>query len=76
YFLSQREPSQSNIDATVADLKNTIESHFKDYHEETDKKIMAEMIKLYYENVESNLRPEYLQDLSKYQKKFDNYAEA
>ena len=76
YYLGKSGASQDDINAVIDGLKPTIERHFKDYNRDTDLKILAELIRIYYENVDNNLRPEYLQDLSKYDAKYDDYAMA
>jgi len=48
------------------------EVHFKDYNEETDKLIFAEMIRLYYENVPVEFHPEYFLTLDKISKKTED----
>jgi hypothetical protein len=50
--------------------KSTV--HFKDYNEATDRKIFAEMMKSYYENMPVEYYPEYLKQIEKYAKKSDD----
>jgi hypothetical protein len=74
YYIAKSGASQEDIDITIANLKSVVEKHFKDYHSDTDMKILAEMVRLYYENVDISFRPEFLKDLSKYQKKSEDYS--
>ena len=61
------------------DAKNHADNFYKDYHPPTDKKIFAEMIKLYYENIPVEFHPEYFKNLEKYfrksEKPFKHFAE-
>lgn len=62
----------SNIELLRNDAKAKGDSHFKDYNEATDKKIFAEMIRLYYENVPVEFHPAFFENFDKITKKADN----
>ncbi len=62
----------SNIEILRDDAKAKGDSHFKDYNEATDKKIFAEMIRLYYENVPVEFHPAFFANFDKITKKADD----
>ncbi len=64
-------------DKTAFDgLKETIESHFKDYNAATDQKILAATLKMYSERIPSEYHPEIIPNIieKKYKGDFDKYA--
>jgi hypothetical protein len=65
-----------NIETLKRDAQGKADSHFKDYNEATDKKIFAEMIKLYYENVPKEFHPAYFANFEKITAKSANKYQA
>ncbi|HEY4800664.1 MAG TPA: S46 family peptidase [Bacteroidia bacterium] len=71
------------VDAKPDDLKKKLEnfnagtkSFFKDYNKETDKKLFVAMLKLYYENVDKTMHPDFYSTIqSKYKGNYEKYAE-
>jgi hypothetical protein len=63
------------VETLKKDAQTKADAHFKDYNEATDKKIFAEMIKLYYENIPVEFHPAYFANFEKITKKStDKYA--
>lgn len=55
----------ANIEIIKKEALTKADAHFKDYNEETDKKLFAETLKLYYENIPSEFYPNYFKNLNK-----------
>ena len=60
------------VDAIKQEVIATGAAHFKDYNEATDKKIFAEMIRLYYENIPAEFHPAFFEKFDKITKKADD----
>ena len=60
------------VELIKQEVISTGKAHFKDYNEATDKKIFAEMIRLYIENVPEEFHPAYLENFDKITKKADD----
>ncbi len=73
--------SENNLRPEIAEvIKNRlvedVDSHFKDYDAETDKKVAASLMKLYAENIEHEYHPSFFADVRKKRKgNFEKYAE-
>jgi hypothetical protein len=64
------------ITKTVNSLKDRSEKYFKDYNAPTDKKLLAAMLELYYQDVPKELQPEILLKYGKkYKGNFNKLAE-
>lgn len=64
YQTMKAKPNDNEaIQPFINELKSKAESHFKDYDAETDKKILTEMLWLFYQNVDKNLHPSILQSI-------------
>lgn len=50
---------EGELEKTIASLKNTVASHFKDYHRPTDMKVFEAITPMYLENLDKELRPEF-----------------
>ncbi len=50
--------SQEDINKAIETAKGNAKVHFKDYNLPTDKKIVAALLKMYYENVDKQFHPE------------------
>jgi len=60
------------VELIKQEVISTGKANFKDYNEATDKKIFAEMIRLYIENVPEEFHPAYLENFDKITKKADD----
>ncbi len=70
-----KDATDGNVEILKKDAQAKADAHFKDYNEETDKKIFAEMIKLYRENVPAEFHPAFFENFDKITKKStDKYA--
>ncbi len=73
--------NKETIDQTIADLQSGIDEQFKDYVPETDKKILAALLTMYYTDQPASDRPAVLEEIvKKYKGKsasesFAKYAE-
>jgi hypothetical protein len=68
--------SAESIEVLKKDAQTRADNHFKNYNEETDKKMFAEMLKLYYENIPQEFHPNYFAQLDKIKVKTGNKYEA
>lgn len=76
-MLSIDNPDQDKINKIVAGIGNRAEKFFKDFNFDTDKKLWAEMMKMYAENVPAEQQPEYLKKMiKKYKGDYTKFAEA
>ncbi len=70
-----KDATDQNVETLKKDAQAKADAHFKDYNEDTDKKIFTEMIKLYYENIPIEFHPAYFANFEKITKKStDKYA--
>ncbi len=60
------------VEAIKQEVVATGAAHFKDYNEATDKKIFAEMTRLYYENIPKEFHPAFFENFDKITKKADD----
>lgn len=56
--LSLPEPNQEKLTRMKESLKKYIDRHFKNYNEPTDRKLLAAMFQMYYNNVPENQQPQ------------------
>jgi hypothetical protein len=65
-----------NVKNRIAQSEKTMENFLKNYNQPTDKKISAVMLKLYYDNVPSEDRPDILNEIyNDYAGDFGKYAD-
>lgn len=64
YQTMKSKPDDKNaLNPFVNDLKNKLEPHFKDYDAYTDQRLLAEMLLMYYQNVDKNSHPEIIRTI-------------
>ena len=74
--LTADDPDPENTKEMIVSLKTSSVKYFKDYNLPTDKKLLAAMIKMYYENIPMDQQPDYLKDMAKkYNGNFNKYAD-
>ncbi len=74
--LSNEEMEQEALDEVIKGMKEQAEDFFKDYHAETDKKVMTAMIELLLEDVEMDYLPEFVQEVqTKYKGDAEKYVD-
>ncbi|HPE55317.1 MAG TPA: S46 family peptidase [Bacteroidales bacterium] len=74
--LEADEVNQENVDKQVQRMKDMLPDYFKDYNLPTDKKLLAAMMKMYYENVPADQQPAYIKEIhKKFKGNFDAYAD-
>ena len=77
--LERLSGNDSGDQLIINDAKNQAASHFKNYHSNTDMKLLAEMTKLYYNNLPENFHPQSYNNIEKLAKKstepFHSFAE-
>ncbi len=72
----KKAKKEEQIKQTAENMKESIEEHFKDYDEATDRDVFAAMIKIYYEKVPDSLHPEVLdKNMKKFKGDFKTYAD-
>ena len=64
-----KDNNKEKIDKEVENLKNEAETFFKDYHSNTDEKVLVAMLELYSNELNQNFYPTFFQDIDK---KFKN----
>jgi len=70
------EPDQSKQDEIIDDLMKRTHDYFKDYNLPTDKKLLAAMMKMFYEDIPASQQPDYLKKIAKkYKGDFNKYAD-
>ncbi len=70
------EVDREKVDQQIERLKGRTMEYFKDYNLPTDKKLLAAMLEMYYENVPSEQQPDYLKEIHKKHKgDFKAYAD-
>ncbi len=73
--LEKKEPNQQLIKNYIEQISATSEQYFKNYNMATDVKMLAAMLKLYYEDVPKQMQPAYLEKIhKKYKGNFEAYA--
>ena len=74
-LLSAKEKSKEEIDKTVAGLKELSDEFFKDYNAPTDEKLLATILKMYYEDVPADQHPMVIEKIhKKYKGDFSAFA--
>ncbi|MCU0447739.1 MAG: S46 family peptidase [Microscillaceae bacterium] len=69
--------NQEEVNKQVAELKSELAEMYKDYNASTDKKILAALYKMTYEDVEKAMRPDFFAEIeTKYGGDFNKFAEA
>lgn len=63
------------LEKAISKLKNTSTSFFKDYDAATDQKLMASLLKIYYEDIPKNQQPDFFRIIEKkYKSNFEKFA--
>jgi len=80
YSYLENNPKEKNSKTALAlaqAFKSSIDEHFKNYNLETDKKLYAALLKMYYEDVPKEQHPEIFNDImgKKYKGDFEKFAE-
>ncbi len=74
--LEEKKPDKEKVNKMVESLKQGVNEHFKDYNYNIDRNIFAAMMKMYYENVDKEFRPEILDKMyTKYKGNWDKFAD-
>jgi len=74
--LTQKGIDPVKVEKMSDKLKASLDGYFKNYNEPTDKKLLAAMMKMYYENIPAEKQPQYLKDVAKkYKNDFTAYAD-
>jgi len=81
-LLKEKKQDKTKIDAEVAKLKEGVDEAYKEYHAETDKKILARMLELYTKRVPAEQQVEWVKNIPALVKSknsslnvFENFAE-
>ncbi|MBX9852469.1 MAG: S46 family peptidase [Cytophagaceae bacterium] len=68
--------SKDELNKVIAEFKKQADEHFKNYNAPTDKKIMAALLKMYYNEVDKEFHPGIFATIEKkYRGDFNKYAE-
>src|SRR5690554_66353 len=74
-LLSADEVNQEKVDETIEALKQSTESHFKDYSKAIDQQVFAAMVKSYYTDLPEELQAkEFRKMVEKYKGDYDKMA--
>lgn len=75
-FLSEGETRPEFVEMIKNRITDGMDSHFKDYDAETDKKVAAALMKLYADNIDPKYHPAFFAEVQKkYKGDFEKYAE-
>ena len=75
-MLSENNRSPEFTEMIKTRLTENMDSYFKDYHAETDKKIAATLLQLYADNVEQEFHPAFFAEVrKKYKGNFEKYTD-
>lgn len=75
-LLSDGESRPEFLEMIKNRITDGMDSHFKDYHAETDMKVAAALMKLYADNIDPKYHPAFFAEVNKkYKGDFDKYAE-
>ena len=75
-LLSDGEIRPEFIEMIKNRITDGMDSHFKDYHAETDMKVAAALMKLYADNIDSKYHPAFFAEVQKkYKGDFEKYTE-
>lgn len=76
YATLKSNAGPEELKLAVAEFKATSEEHFKNYNASTDKDVFAALLKMYYDDINSNLHPSIFKLVEKkYKGDFNKYAE-
>ncbi len=73
-LLSSKNKDKAAIDGEIEKLRAGVEKHFEDYYQPIDKKLLAEMLQMFYKNVPKNQQPEILAEIYDSKGGFNGYA--
>lgn len=74
--LMEKKANQEKIDQMITGLEKKSAAYFKNYNQPTDKKLMAAMLEMYYNNIPAKFYPEQLTGIAKkYKGDFQQYAD-
>jgi len=74
--LGEKEKNEEKIAGMISSIKETTDKYFKNYFTPIDKKLLAEMFKMYHENVPLDQQPAFLLELAnKYKDDFYKYTD-
>jgi len=74
--LSKKDADPKKVEEQVKNLEAALDNFYKDYNLETDKKIFAALLKMYYEDVPKAQQPKILENINrKYKGDFDKFAD-
>jgi hypothetical protein len=68
-FENLKNADKNTVEALAKEAKSKGDGIFKDYDEQTDKKLFIEMTRLYYNNVHAEFHPAYFSMIGKFSKK-------
>lgn len=75
-LLGDGETRPEFVEMIKTRVTSGMESHFKDYDAETDKKVAASLMKLYADNIDPKFHPAFFAEVQKkYKGDFDKYTE-
>jgi hypothetical protein len=75
-FLSEGETRPEFVEMIKSRVTGGMDSHFKDYDAETDKKVTAALLKLYAGNIDPKYHPAFFTEVQKkYKGDFEKYTE-
>ncbi len=67
---------QEKIDKNIEALKSSAEAFYKDYNQETEKRLVKSMFKYVYDNLDSQFRPDFFATIEgKYKGDFNKYVD-
>ena len=75
-ILQDEDVSKNRVAMVTGRMRDNLDDFFKDYHADTDQKIVASLLKLYAENNDPRYHPDFFEKvLKRYKGDFSKYAE-
>ncbi|MFW6202913.1 MAG: S46 family peptidase [Marinilabilia sp.] len=67
---------EEDLEKAIEELKSSAEEFYEDYHAPTDNKVMAALLELYYDEIDPEYHPSFLEDIKTDKEDgFRNYAD-
>lgn len=71
-----KEEFEPRINAIMANINESVETHFKDYNKELDRELFARLFELYYTKIPKDQQPEFFRTVEKkYKGDWQKYAD-
>lgn len=74
-LLSEKNPDAAKVKEAIEQLKNSAVGFYKNYNPPTDQKVVASLVKLFYNDIDKSFHPGFLADINKrFKGDFNKYS--